>query len=46
MDTAIDTVERFHEAWRRLKPELRLPKKTVGAIEEHIQRIPLAAGQP
>jgi serine/threonine-protein kinase HipA len=46
MDTAIDTVERFHEAWRRLKPELRLPKKTVGAIKEHIQRIPLAAGQP
>ena len=41
MDTAADTVERFHKAWRRLKPELRLPKKTVEAIEEHIQRVPI-----
>ena len=45
MNTATDTVERFHEAWRTLKPELRLPKKTIAAIEEHIERIPLAAGQ-
>ena len=46
MVTATDTVERFHEAWRRLKPELRLPKKAVAAIEEHLQRVPLAAEQP
>jgi serine/threonine-protein kinase HipA len=44
MDTATDTVERFHEAWRRLKSALKLSKKTVEAIEEHIQRVPLASG--
>jgi serine/threonine-protein kinase HipA len=45
IDTATYTVERFHETWRRLKPDLRLPKKTVEAIDEHIQRVPLASGQ-
>ncbi len=43
LDTALETVERFHAAWRTHKTGLGLPQKTVGLIDEHIKRVPLAA---
>lgn len=45
LDTALETVERFHAVWRTHKTGLGLPQKTVGLIDEHIKRVPLAAGQ-
>ena len=45
MDTALETVERFHAVWRAGKSELGLPPKTIALIEEHIKRIPIATGQ-
>jgi serine/threonine-protein kinase HipA len=45
VDTALETVERFYATWRRRKTELGLPQKTIGLIDEHIKRIPLAGGR-
>jgi serine/threonine-protein kinase HipA len=45
LDTARETVERFHASWRTRKTGLGLPQKAIGIIDEHIRRIPLAAEQ-
>jgi serine/threonine-protein kinase HipA len=43
LDTAADTVTRFHEVWGQQKSHLGLPARTVEIIESHATRIPLAA---
>jgi serine/threonine-protein kinase HipA len=45
VDAALQTVDRFHETWRQLKKELGLSSKVIGLMEDHIKRIPLAAGK-
>lgn len=43
LDTAADTVARFHEVWGQQKSRLGLPASTVETIDSHLARIPLAA---
>ena len=42
LDTATETVERFHDTWSKLKGDLPLPQATVKAIADHVNQIPLA----
>jgi serine/threonine-protein kinase HipA len=42
LDTALETVELFKSAWRKLKDELPMHKDVITAIEKHIQTIPIA----
>ncbi len=42
LDTAADTVARFHEVWGRQKSHLGLPARTTETIDSHATRIPLA----
>ena len=42
LDTARETVARFHEVWRSERLNLPLSKKVVEAIENHLQSVPLA----
>jgi serine/threonine-protein kinase HipA len=44
MDTGLETVEHFHKVWRARKADLGLPRETIGLIDEHIRRVPLATG--
>jgi len=41
LDTARDTVHRFHEHWHAEKRNLPLHKEVVSAVEEHIKTIPI-----
>lgn len=41
---ALETVERFHAAWRKRKSALGLPKAAIAAIEANVKRVPLARG--
>lgn len=45
LDTVADTVARFLEVWHKEKRALDLPKTTIAAIDNHIKRVPLAAGR-
>jgi len=45
LDTAADTVARFHEIWRKQKTHLGLPAQTIAAIDAHVRRIPLAGAK-
>lgn len=42
LDTAKETVERFHDTWTKSKGDLPLPRATVKAIDDHVKQIPLA----
>lgn len=44
LDTAMQTVDRFHSTWKRRKTELGLSAETVRKLEDHIKTVPLAAG--
>ena len=45
LDTARETVERFHETWVKEKNNLALAKNAIDAIEEHLKKIPLVSGK-
>lgn len=45
LDTTAETVTRFLDTWHREKRALNLPKSTIMAIDNHIKRVPLAAGK-
>ena len=42
LDTAKETVERFHEVWKVEKNNLALSKKLIETIEAHIKIVPIA----
>jgi serine/threonine-protein kinase HipA len=42
LDTATETVERFHAAWAEEKNHLPLTTATIDAIERHVRTVPLA----
>ncbi len=42
IDTAKETVTRFHGAWKAEKSNLPLSKKLIEAIENHLKTVPLA----
>ena len=44
LDTARETVARFHDVWRTEKDNLPLTKDMIGTIEKHIQTVPIADG--
>jgi len=41
LDTARETVERFHEVWGKEKNNLSLAKNAIDVIEKHLKKIPL-----
>ncbi len=45
LDTAAETVARFHEVWAAEKTNLPLSGKVVEAIETHIATVPIAKGR-
>jgi serine/threonine-protein kinase HipA len=45
LDTAAETVERFHESWRSEKKNLPLSKTIVESIENHVKKVPIARAQ-
>lgn len=45
LDTARETVERFHEVWRKEKTNLTLTSNVIAAIDEHIKRLPIVSGK-
>ena len=42
LDTAAETVERFHETWRNEKKNLPLSKELIATIEKHVKTVPIA----
>jgi serine/threonine-protein kinase HipA len=42
LDTAAETVRRFHETWRTEKKNLPLSKSVIAAIDAHVKTIPIA----
>lgn len=42
LDTAKQTVEHFHQVWRRERAHLPLAQSMVSAIDTHLQRLPIA----
>jgi serine/threonine-protein kinase HipA len=42
LDTAADTVARFHATWRTEKKNLPLTKAQIAAIEAHVKTVPIA----
>ena len=42
LNTAAETVERFHEAWKSEKGNLPLSKDLIATIEAHVKTIPIA----
>ncbi len=42
LDTASETVERFHDAWKKEKTNLALSKDLIAVIETHLGNLPLA----
>ena len=45
LDTASETVERFHEVWGKEKTNLALTNNVIDAIEEHLKKIPIVSGK-
>lgn len=45
LDAAMQTVDRFQSTWRRRKTELGLPGETVNKLDDHVKKVPLAAGK-
>jgi serine/threonine-protein kinase HipA len=43
LDTAADTVARFHDAWAAEKSNLPLSKEVIATIEKHIKTVPIAS---
>lgn len=44
LDTAMESVDRFHSTWKRRKAELGFSAETVRKLDDHIKTVPLAAG--
>ena len=44
VDTALETVEAFHDNWQAAKENLPLHDNVISAIEENIKKIPIATG--
>jgi serine/threonine-protein kinase HipA len=42
LDTAAETVARFHEVWRAEKKNLPLSKELINTIEKHVKTVPIA----
>lgn len=42
LDTAAETVQRFHEIWKAEKENLPLSKELIAAIEKHVKTVPIA----
>jgi serine/threonine-protein kinase HipA len=42
LDTAAETVARFHETWRAEKKNLPLSKELIATIEMHVKTVPIA----
>jgi serine/threonine-protein kinase HipA len=42
LDTAAETVARFHEVWRTEKNNLPLSKELIATIERHVKTVPIA----
>jgi serine/threonine-protein kinase HipA len=42
LDTAAETVSRFHEAWRTQKKDLPLSRDLIATIEKHVKNVPIA----
>ena len=42
LNTAVETVTRFHEVWRAKKNNLVLSKDMVAAIDKHMESVPIA----
>jgi len=45
LDTASETVERFHDVWRKEKTNLALTNDVIDAIDEHIKKLPIVSGK-
>ncbi len=45
LDTASETVERFHEVWGKEKTNLALTNNVIDAIEEHLKKLPIVSGK-
>ena len=43
LNTARETVARFHDAWANEKPHLGLPDAAIATIDAHLDRVPIAA---
>lgn len=41
IDTAMETVQRFHEAWKKDKANLEFDKNVIAAIDRHLATVPL-----
>lgn len=46
VDTARETVARFHERWGEAKKALPISKEVASAIDAHLKRIPIARAAP
>lgn len=45
LDTARETVDKFHEVWGKEKTNLALTNSVIDAIEEHIKKLPIVSGK-
>ena len=45
LDTASETVERFHEVWGKEKTNLALTNGVIDAIDEHLKKLPIVSGK-
>ncbi len=45
LDTASETVERFHDIWGKEKTNLALTNDAIDAIDEHIKKLPIVSGK-
>jgi len=45
LDTARETVERFHDVWGKEKTNLALTNDAIDAIDEHIKKLPIVNGK-
>ncbi len=45
LDTARETIDRFHEVWGKEKTNLALTNSVIDAIEEHIKKLPIVSGK-
>ena len=45
LDTASETVERFHDVWGKEKTNLALTNDAIDAIDEHVKKLPIVSGK-
>ena len=45
LNTASETVERFHEVWGKEKTNLALTNDVIDTIDEHIKKLPIVSGK-